>query len=96
MNQSEENRLFSGILAALTSAVFFAACLKILALLSLWLRLQAISSFNCCFAGTVILFLSFVPALLPHIPLSDMRLFTIPCGALYMFYSVRNRNTALF
>ena len=25
-----------------------------------------------------------------------MRLFTVPCGALYMFYSVRNRNTALF
>ena len=32
MNQSEENRLFSGILAALTSAVFFTACLKIPAL----------------------------------------------------------------
>ena len=59
MNQSEENRLFSGILAALTSAVFFTACLKIPAL-SAFIFVCRQYQFN-CFAGTVILFcLSFL------------------------------------
>ncbi|UWP58089.1 hypothetical protein [Ruminococcus gauvreauii] len=59
MNQSEENRLFSGILAALTSAVFFTACLKIPALSAFILSAGNINLI--VFAGTVILFcLSFL------------------------------------
>ena len=59
MNQSEENRLFSGILAALTSAVFFTACLKIPALSAF---ISSAGNINLIvFAGTVILFcLSFL------------------------------------
>ncbi|MCH1981892.1 hypothetical protein MCG98_04810 [Ruminococcus sp. OA3] len=59
MNHSEENSLFSGILAALTAAVFFTACLKIPALSAF---ISSAGNINLIvFAGTVILFcLSFL------------------------------------